>query len=153
MKVRTVRPADELAAEVLRRGAPLWIKARGASMLPFVWDGDVVLVTPTSWTAIGVGDVVCYETPPGRLFLHRVIERTDGRFIAKGDALVSTDVIDRTQLLGKVSAIERHGRITRLDGRRARWRNRMIVSAGRLSPVFVAAAFGLRRAVRAALRG
>jgi hypothetical protein len=147
-----VRPADELAAEVLRRGAPLWIKARGASMLPFMWDGDVVLVAPTPWTAVGVGDVVCYETSPGRLVLHRVIERTDDRAVTKGDALMATEAIEPAQLLGKVTAIERHGRITRLDGRRARWRTRMIVSAGRLIPALVAATFGLRRAVGAALR-
>ena len=148
-----MRPADELAAQLLRRGAPLWIKARGASMLPFVWDGDVALVTPAAWRAIGVGDVVCYETPAGRLFLHRVIERTDDRFITKGDALVATEAIARAQLLGKVTAIERRGRMMRLDGRSARWRHRAIVCAGRLIPMFVAVAFGLRRTLRAALRG
>ena len=82
-----MRSGDDLAADLLRRGGPLRIKARGASMVPFLWDGDVVLVVPSTGTEVGVGDVICYETSPGRLFLHRVIERRRERFVAKGDAL------------------------------------------------------------------
>src|SRR5712664_4034589 len=98
-------PVDELAVELLRRGGPLRIKARGASMLPFVRDGDIVFVTPTA-KGIDIGDIVCYETAPGRLCLHRLIRRDGDRFVAKGDALSFTEVIEPTQLLGKVVAFE-----------------------------------------------
>src|SRR6266705_1173271 len=80
-----MRSGDDLAADLLRRGGPLRIKARGASMVPFLWNGDVVLVVPSTGTEVGVGDVVCYETSPGRLFLHRVIKRRRDRVVAKRD--------------------------------------------------------------------
>ncbi len=148
-----MRPVDDLAAHLLRRGGRLRMKARGGSMMPFLWDGDIVLVTPTEGAGIGVGDVVCYETSPGRLFLHRVIARTRDGFVAKGDALAFTDVIDRAQLVGKVVAVERHGRVRRLDTRSARWRNRAIAAVSTLIPFLTALAIPVRRVVRAALRG
>ena len=144
--------ADELAVHVLRRGHPLRIKTRGGSMLPFVRDGDVALVMPTARTAIGVGDVVCYEAPPGRLFVHRVIHRARNSFLAKGDALACADVVEAPQLLGKVVAIERHGRLTRLDSRIARGRNRVIAFVSRRLPLLFAFAIHVGRSARAALR-
>jgi hypothetical protein len=147
-----MHPTDELAAEVLRRGMPLRIKARGGSMIPFLWDGDVALVTPTAGAQIGVGDVICYEAPPGRLFLHRVIERQREWFVAKGDALTFPEIIDPPQLLGKVVAIERHGRIRRLDTRVARWRNRAIVVLSPLLSRLLPLAIRVRRIWRGALQ-
>src|SRR2546426_273461 len=139
-----MRSGDDLAADLLRRGGPLRIKARGASMVPFLWDGDVVLVVPSTGTEVGVGDVICYETSPGRLFLHRVIERRRERFVAKGDALTSTDAIDRRQILGKAVAIERRGSVKRLDTRIAWWRNRAIAAVSTLIPFFLALAIPVR---------
>src|SRR2546428_11972352 len=147
-----MRSGDDLAADLLRRGAPLRIKARGGSMLPFLRDGDVALVMPAVGTEIGVGDVICYETPPGRLFLHRVIERRWERFVAKGDALAFTDLIAPVQVLGKVVAVQRRGRFKRLDTRIGRWRNRAIAGVSTLIPFPVAFAIRVRRIVRAALR-
>lgn len=147
-----MHPTDELAAQLLRRGRPLRIKARGGSMMPFLWDGDVALVTPTAGTEIVVGDVICYEAPPGRLFLHRVIERQRERFVAKGDALAFTEVIDPPQLLGKVVAIERHGRIRRLDTPAARWRNRAIAVLSPLLSRLLPLAIRTRRIWRAVLQ-
>jgi hypothetical protein len=148
-----MRPVDELAVHLLRRGARLRIKARGGSMMPFLWDGDVALVTPTEGKEVGVGDVICYETPPGKLFLHRVIARDRDRFVAKGDALAFTEVIDRAQLLGKVVAVERHGKVRRFDTRTGRWRNRAIASLSPFFPRLLPLALRLRRVWRAAFHG
>lgn len=117
---------EELASQVLRRGRGLRIKARGGSMTPFLRDGDVALVTPARAGEVRVGDVVCYETTPGRLFLHRAVTRRGARIVTKGDALPSADVISPRQILGTVSAIERRGRLKRLDTRAARVGNRVI---------------------------
>lgn len=145
-----IRPADELAAQVLRQGRPLRIKARGVSMLPFLRDGDVALVMPAAETAIGVGDVICYETPPGGLVLHRVIEHARDRFVTKGDALRFTEVVDPGYVLGKVVAVQRRGRVKRLDTRIARWSNRAIAAVSPLIPFLVAVAVRVRRVARAA---
>ena len=100
------------------------IKARGGSMIPFIWDGDVVLVSPAGAAEIRVGDVICYEPAPGRLLLHRVVRRSNGQLVAKGDALPFTERVPQEQVLGKAVAIERGGRLRRLDA--TRWRNRAI---------------------------
>jgi hypothetical protein len=148
-----MRSVDDLAAQLLRRGKGLRIKARGGSMVPFLRDGDVALVTPTAGSEVGVGDVVCYEMPPGRLYLHRVIARDRDRVVAKGDALPFTEVVERAQLLGTVVAIERHGRVRRLDTRTAQWRNRAIASLSPALPRALALAGRLRRLWRVACRG
>ncbi|PYN09834.1 MAG: hypothetical protein DME06_15005 [Candidatus Rokuibacteriota bacterium] len=122
-------------------------------MVPFLRDGDVALVTPTAGSEVGVGDVVCYEMPPGRLYLHRVIARDRDRVVAKGDALPFTEVVERVQLLGTVVAIERHGRVRRLDTRTAQWRNRAIASLSPALPRALALAGRLRRLWRVAFRG
>src|SRR5207247_10167702 len=98
--VTSGRPVDELAVQVLRRDGHLRITARGSSMMPFIRDGDVVGITTTESTEGGVGDVVCYEKPPGRLFLHRVIGRGGGGFGAKGDGLAFPVLVRRTQVPG-----------------------------------------------------
>ncbi len=144
-------PVAELATEVLRRGAPLRIKARGGSMIPFIWDGDLVLVSPAEDSEIVVGDVVCYETSPGRLFLHRVIKRDAERFVTKGDALDFTDLVSPGQVLGKVVAIERRGRVRRLDT--ARWRNRVIAFLSPFLSGLLPLAIRVRRLWRTALSG
>ena len=120
-------------------------------MIPFLCDGDLVLVSPAGNSEIRVGDVICYETSPGRLFLHRVIERDRERFVTKGYALEFTDLISPEQVLGKVVAIERRGRIRRLDT--ARWRNRAIAFLSPLLPPLLPLAIRVRRVWRAALCG
>ena len=122
-------------------------------MLPFLRDGDVALVVPAAETAVGVGDVICYETPPGRLFVHRVIERKRQSFVAKGDAVAFTDLIGPGQVLGKVVAVTRRGRVKRLDTHIGRWRNRVIASLSHLIPPLFPLAIYVVRSVRAALRG
>lgn len=148
-----MRPVDELAADLLRRGEPLRIKARGGSMLPFLRDGDVAVVNPVALTEIRVGDVVCYETSPGRIFLHRVVERAEDRIQAKGDALSFTHLVGPSEFLGRVVAIERRGRLKRLDRTAARWRGRIIASFSFMIPVLLPIVLGLRRGIRAARRG
>jgi hypothetical protein len=148
-----VRPGDELAALVLRAGRSLRIKTRGGSMLPFLRDGDVAIVVPTPSDRVAVGDVICYESPPGRLFLHRVIRRDSTGFVTKGDALRFTECVDAAAVLGTVVAVERDGRRARWDSDGARRFNRTIVFVSDLLPLILAVALPMRRFLRAALRG
>ncbi len=120
-------------------------------MIPSILDGDMVLVGPAANSEILVGDVICYEISAGRLFLHRVIRRDGERFVTKGDALDFTDLVSPWQVLGKVVAIERHGRVKRLDT--ARWRNRAIAFLSPLVSGLLPIARRVRRLWKAALRG
>ena len=121
-------------------------------MLPFVRDCDVVFVTPAAGAEIVVGDVICYETPPGGLSLHRVIERQPDRFVAKGDALPFSEVVEPGQILGKVVAVHRRGIVMRFDTQLARWRNRAIAALSPLVPSLVSLAVRVRHVVPAARR-
>lgn len=141
---------EELASQLLRSGGPLRIRARGGSMVPFIWDGDLVLVSPPGNSEIGVGDVICYEASPGRLFLHRVIKREREQFVTKGDALEFTDLVSPGQVLGKVVAIEWRGRVRWLDT--ARWRHHAIAFLSPLLPQLRPLAVRVRRIWRAARR-
>jgi hypothetical protein len=148
-----MRSVAELASQVLRQGRCLRIKARGGSMTPFLRDGDIAHVTPVAAPDVRVGDVICYETAPGNLFLHRVVTRQGVRVGAKGDALTGAEMISLDQILGTVRAIERQDRVRRLDTRTGRLWNRVVVF---LSPAFarlLPLAIGGRRLARTVLRG
>jgi len=136
---------NELAVEMLRRGGRLRIKARGTSMMPFIRDGDIVVVATAETTDIAVGDVICYDASPRSIVLHRVIARAGDRFVAKGDALGSRELVPFPQLLGKAIGLERQGTVRRLDTRVARWRNRTIAAVSPLLPALLFLALRLRR--------
>jgi len=65
----------ELAAEVPRSWGRLRLRATGASMLPAVWPGDALYVCRRSATQALPGDIILFARQ-GRLFAHRVVERT-----------------------------------------------------------------------------
>lgn len=146
------RSVEELASQILRRGKSLRIKARGGSMTPFFRDGDIACITPVDGQGVRVGDVICYEETPARLFLHRVVSYHRTHIVAKGDALASAVVILPRQVLGKIRAIERHGRVRRLDTATATRCNRLIAflspAISRLLPL----AIGVRRLAQAVCR-
>jgi signal peptidase I len=143
-----MRPVDELGVDLLRRGERLRIKTRGSSMTPFLRDGDTAIVSPVMSANVNVGDVICYEAPPGKLLVHRVIARVANGFLTKGDALMVSERVDRTAVLGTVIAIERDGRLQILDTRAARWRSRVIAALAPILPHLLAAAVRLKRTLR-----
>jgi hypothetical protein len=143
-----MRPVDELGVDLLRRGEPLRIKTRGSSMMPFVRDGDTAIVSPALHQNIHVGDVICYEAPAGKLFVHRVIARAANGFVTKGDALSVSEIVHRTAVLGTVIAVERAGRRRQLDSATARWLNRAIAALSPIFPHALAAGVRVKRMLR-----
>jgi signal peptidase len=121
----------DLAAEVLRRSGEVRFVARGSSMLPAIYPGDVLTVHSESLANIRCGEIVlCFSD--GRFRIHRLARRwiEAGRlaFATQGDALVQEDPrYDESQLLGRVTAIVRLGQpisflqMTRLSMRMLRW--------------------------------
>lgn len=148
-----MRAAEDLATRLLRQGTSLKIKAHGGSMLPFLLDGDVVLVSPVSPGGLRVGDVVCYESPPGGILLHRVIARRADGVLARGDALTYTERVNAERVLGRAVAVERRGALRRLDRGPLRWLGRLLVVLSPLIARLLPLALQARRAVRAVLRG
>ncbi len=92
--------AAEMAREQLLRGERCCFTARGASMKPFLLDGDRLEVAPAK--AIRLGDVVLVDIGSFGV-AHRVVWKLGARFILKGDALPWPDgIFHQSSVLGVV---------------------------------------------------
>jgi len=104
-------PQLELAAAILRSGAAIRVRALGASMLPAIWPGDLLAITPVPYSAIRAGEIVlCVRN--GRFCIHRLIHvgsiNGDANWITRGDALADPDPgVPAEAILGRVSSITR----------------------------------------------
>jgi hypothetical protein len=100
-----------LAVEVLRASGQLRLAARGYSMLPTLWPGDVLTIQAASLEQVSRGDLVLFARE-GSFFIHRVLRSTREpmRLITRGDSMPGPDApVTASELLGKVIAAERNG--------------------------------------------
>jgi hypothetical protein len=107
---------DFLAA-VVERGAEFRFTARGASMYPFIRDGDAVTVSPLGVRPPRVGDVVAVRNVgAASLVVHRIVAQDGARYTTRGDnAGGADDSVPYSDLLGVVTRVERRGHDGRLD--------------------------------------
>ena len=107
---------ESLAVSILREGQNLRFRARGASMHPFIQDGDLVEVQPVEANSVRRGDVVFCRLPDNRLVVHRVIRAGQGYFLTQGDALPHPDGrVPAENVLGRVDIVLRRGKPLRLN--------------------------------------
>lgn len=99
----------ELLKIVLSQGIRLRMTAYGASMFPFIRDGDVVTISPLTDPILHVGEIVAFERPETQqLVIHRVIRSTLRGYVIKGDRTSASDgEIPLQNILGKITKIER----------------------------------------------
>ena len=102
-----------ILADLLASGHTVRFTAPGGSMHPVIRHGDVLLVDPLDRPA-RAGDILLYLAC-GRPVAHRLIGFTandDGpALVLKGDSASLPDLPVRLgQVLGRVFAVERHGR-------------------------------------------
>jgi hypothetical protein len=100
-------------------------------MRPSLCDGDVVSLIRLDRGRIAVGDVICYEAEAGGLALHRVVRHEAGHVVTKGDALDWIERVPLGRILGRVTAVERRGRLERIVTRLVCLSRRV----GRVAPV------------------
>jgi hypothetical protein len=117
-----------LAAEVLRRFGEVRFVARGSSMVPSIYPGDLLIVRSQVIADARHGQIVlCLRE--GRFWAHRVMRKWQegSRFVfaTRGDALPHEDPsLDESQMLGHVASIVRYGRpveFARIDGLWGLW--------------------------------
>jgi len=103
-----------LLGDVVAKGAAFRFKALGGSMSPFIRNGDVVTVAPVARPR--TGDVAAFRRPEdGRLVVHRVVAVRSDSLLIKGDNIDSPDGrIPASNVVGRVSRVERNGRTCRL---------------------------------------
>jgi len=102
----------ELLRAVLDKGLPFRFEAKGASMLPFIRNDDLITVSPLSGNTPRFGDVVAFvlmET--GKLRVHRIVGKKGNSFLIKGDNNPDADgLIPKSDVLGRVTKVERDGK-------------------------------------------
>lgn len=117
------RSKRHLATQVLRTWGTLRLRVTGLSMLPTLWPGDVLTFQFHDFGEAQPGELVLYLRDE-RFFVHRVVRKSevaDGTFlITRGDCMGKDDPpVPASNLLGKVSGIQRDGLILRPDVRRS----------------------------------
>jgi signal peptidase I len=109
MSLADAEAVDEMAHELLARGSTVTFVARGASMRPFLRDGDRVTLAPLRGRP-RLGDVVLTRGASLGV-VHRVVALRGGRVLTKGDALPRSDGWRSLgDVLGRVERVERAGR-------------------------------------------
>ena len=102
-------------------------------MHPNIRDGEMITVEGLLEAPVSVGDVLLYMADRG-VIAHRVekIDTVEGEqvYFLRGDSAISRDkAVSAKQVLGKVVAVERHGRTIRLGG----WARKVIQRAASLA--------------------
>jgi hypothetical protein len=104
----------ELAAQLLRAGRTIRVKATGTSMLPSVWPSDTLLIEGCDPAVVSVGEIL-FVVRDGRISIHRLSHRPNAanqRWITRGDCNPQDDpAVDSEQILGRVCQIYRYNRL------------------------------------------
>lgn len=105
----------ELMKAVLAKGAPFRFQAPGFSMTPFIRNGDVITIVPSS-DRIRLGDVVAFQNPAiGKLTIHRVVHISRRGYLFKGDNSPESDGrVSPARIIGRVVRVERHDKRVQL---------------------------------------
>ena len=107
---------EALAVDILSAEHSLRFRARGRSMRPFIQNNDIIEVEGAVPGRLKRGDVVLCRLGNGRLVVHRIVRLGEQAVLVQGDARAMPDGwTPFTQVLGRVTALDRAGRRLRLD--------------------------------------
>ena len=97
-----------IIGKILKSNLPVRVRTQGTSMLPFIRTGDYVVIKPTRWQEVKVGDIIVYsDNAQGNIFCHRLVKKQDSILTPKGDSHIQGyERILQDSLLGKVIYIE-----------------------------------------------
>ena len=108
--------ATDVITDLLARGHAVRFRAGGDSMHPFIRGDEYLLVEPVA--RIRVGDVVLTLADRG-LTAHRVVRIDGTTVITRGDNAPGCDApIDTARVLGRVTYVERAGKMRPIRGAR-----------------------------------
>ncbi len=120
----------EMQAELFRKKGHGWYRVVSGSMRPLVDVGDRVLAQVVSPSKLQAGDIIIFKQE-SVFVTHRVIKslNSGGKdlILQKGDAGFQATAIEPKTVLGKVSTIDRHGKLLDLTRGRGRILNQLLV--------------------------
>jgi signal peptidase len=130
--------------EALTTGTTVRFRAEGTSMYPTIRDGEAISIAAVSPEEVVRGDVLLCRQGK-RVLAHRVVGlSTAGAvrvFELRGDAKAGCDApVGADDVMGKVIAVRRNGRLVRLCGLPARLRHTARTAASRAKSFFVSTA-------------
>jgi len=114
-----------LASEVLRTSGSLRFAALGASMVPAIYPGDILIVRRETARNARCGDVVL-SSHEGGFRAHRLVDKIEegGRLmlVTRGDTHANNDPpLAEGEFLGCVTAVVRRGKRIELGSRATAW--------------------------------
>ena len=114
-----LRVALEMLKGVIERDVEIPLKTFGLSMRPVIYGGEWIVVRRAIEAEIRVGDIIIYQAGQG-FVAHRVIQRLKKGeqtcFKVKGDAhLASEGVVSAGQIIARVVALKKRGRVISMD--------------------------------------
>ena len=114
----------ELIYELLVARKSLRLRLRGGSMYPAICDNDIAYIQPVYPKAIRPGMIVLYMVDK-RPIVHRILRQRESggirEYLICPELARGGDWIPAENILGKVTAVERNGRIFSLQG----WRGQL----------------------------
>ena len=126
---------SKVLADTLARGGTVRLRVQGASMLPWLREGDSVRIQPADVRRIVRGDIALYWRAPGRPILHRVVG-----VIEKGGTTVyeclgdaesgGTETVQSSDIIGVVVATAANRAFYRLANPARRAFNRLMAKHG-----------------------
>lgn len=121
-----IQVADELISAHLSGEELLSLKVSSNSMAPFLRSGDYVLLRPAPFNTLHPGDVIVTRQE-GVYRTHRLVTIIEQSVLTKGDRNHLADAqTDKENIVGLVEAVERRGRIVRVDTRYQRFLARIL---------------------------
>ena len=123
---RIVLPNQEFfqcVEQMLQQGKEVEIAVKGQSMRPFLKHGEKVIVAPlTHHTLLKRGMIILARTADGTVMMHRIFRISGEQIVMKGDGnLYQTEPIQRNDILGIVTSLNRKGRKVSLYTCPKRW--------------------------------
>ena len=116
----------EMQAELFQKQGEGWFRIVSGSMRPLIDVDDRIFAKLVSAAEIKPRDIILFNTAEA-LVTHRVIKiiRQNGRsrILQKGDASAFSSTIPLESVMGKVTAIEKNGKLYPLDRGKTRLLN------------------------------
>lgn len=98
--------------EQIAQGRKVTIRAKGWSMLPFIWDDrDTLTLAQLREDSYKVGRIVFAQLGTGRYIVHRIDRIEGSRFVLRGDGNpYQEEYVHRDKILAELVSIGRKGR-------------------------------------------